>query len=183
VIRFIAPDGAASEEEIVIHVERYIAGRFGSRAASKLRGLICSGDDTGLRNFAYKLLKASHPWKDAENAVRVFLNPGFAKALRLRERAEAESRRTHATQAVLREVAPFFDVISALLPKRLAKEDVGEAIDYIKEQAQKYEGRFLRTLIMLKVASTCFWLGIATAREIASIVIAKAKSTPEKKAE
>jgi hypothetical protein len=61
-----------------------------------------------------------------------------------------------------------FDWVSVFLPKRIVKEDVGDALERIAEWRERHQGNWLRAMIVLKIVSTLFFLTINTVREIAS---------------
>jgi hypothetical protein len=64
----------------------------------------------------------------------------------------------------------YLDVVSVFLPKRIANEDVGDAIEGIEKLGTRYRGRFFRALVVTKLISTTFWLFVAAAKELASVI-------------
>ena len=73
-----------------------------------------------------------------------------------------------------REIPGVFRLIGLLLPPRLWKEDLGDALEILatleRSGSPLWQWR-------LKIVSTCFWLLINTIREVTSVVHGSSTST------
>lgn len=75
----------------------------------------------------------------------------------------------------VRQAEYWLDLLSALVPKRIANEEIGDALEAIHRMVKAKRPKWF---IYLKVATTCFWVGVHTvmhyARESAAILKAGA---------
>jgi hypothetical protein len=67
----------------------------------------------------------------------------------------------------LPEPPKVFQWVSLALPARLYKEDLGDALELLARLERQGAPRWQR---QLKIACTCFWLLVNTARELTSVL-------------
>lgn len=109
------------------------------------RGLI---SDPPSRAFFYESMRRLYGFtaREAAAATRVFSAIGFADKSRPRP---------------IRPASTVFSWCEALIPKRVADEYFGDALEQMEGQSAVW--------ISLKIVSTLFWVGLAALRELGSV--------------
>jgi len=117
-----------------------------------------------------------HDSSPADLLEGVLREAEWGDAIKLLQRATSIAR-AMPDQILSPRLKSFFDVVAAILPKRLAKEDVGDALECLAEWKSRYHGPAYAALLVTKLFFMSCWLLVAAAREIISAGLGKLKGS------
>jgi hypothetical protein len=107
-------------------------------------------------------LRSEHIDPDGKGVVTVTVN--YDAWLDIVTALERETAKLRGARS-LRAVDTVFTLISAVLPSRICRDEIGDAMEMINRYVQ--EGRS-PWIVRLKVVTTIFWLLVNTVREVAA---------------